>query len=66
LRSKKYTDFNDQLNRRPPIGFFISTSHSEKTERTKLPPALYGRTAADLYLEGRWINLELVAEGWHS
>jgi len=24
----------------------------------------YGRTVADLYLEGRWINLELVAEGW--
>jgi len=24
----------------------------------------YGRKVADLYLEGRWINLELVAEGW--
>jgi len=24
----------------------------------------YGRTVADLYVEGRWINLELVAEGW--
>ena len=24
----------------------------------------YGRTVADLYLGERWINLELVAEGW--
>jgi endonuclease YncB( thermonuclease family) len=24
----------------------------------------YGRTVADLYLNARWINLELVAEGW--
>jgi len=24
----------------------------------------YSRTVADLYVEGRWINLELVAEGW--
>lgn len=24
----------------------------------------YGRTVADLYLGGRWVNLEMVAEGW--
>jgi len=33
----------------------------EVVEQSKDP---YGRTVADLYLEGRWINLELVAEGW--